>query len=90
MIPWLTRPPTPEEVEAHSKAHRATGPDDDAPWGYWLRDDGAARLVLLSADEHGVWLSDGDLLTERRCSGARWLPCTAEGLAVCLLPKEGA
>ncbi len=91
MIPWLTRLPTPEEVAAHAKAH-PVGPVDFQR-GLWLR-----------APEHAIgWARPADLrvlsvIAERHISGdyrpgdtatARWLPCTAEGIPVCLLAFLG-
>lgn len=96
MIPWLTRLPTADEVRAHARSHRVnidrrtewTPSDNPDGWGMWLANDGDPFLTLLLADVDSVWLPDGDMLTERRCPGAKWLPCTAEGIPVCLLPKK--
>lgn len=78
-IPWLTHPPTAEEVAAHAKAH---------PFMTW---HGACGL-WLRFNEHGpdivrLWVGSprcGDyaVVSDR----FRWLPCTAEGIPVYLLP----
>lgn len=83
-IPWLTRPPTAEEVAAHAKAYPVFGTR-----GLWLWAPPQpydfvmpASLRMLEVID-GKWIA-GDREKDDR-AGARWLPCTAEGIPVCFL-----
>lgn len=84
-IPWLTRLPTPEEVAEHAKAHPV-----DEQFGLWLYrvDDWHAITVLLGVELGSVVNISFNAPDED--PGARWLPCTAEGIPVCLAPAEPA
>lgn len=83
---WLERLPTPAEVAAHAQAHPSRWFDEErSGFGAWLCMSDTPTLVRLRAGDDGhVWLDDGDELTETRCPGARWRPCTAEGLTLAL------
>ena len=80
-IPWLTRLPTPEEVAAHARVHPAS---PDSLFGLWLQECPgwfpSLRLVMVGGN--------GQVEGLRAACGARFLPCTAEGIPVCFL--EGA
>lgn len=83
-IPWLTRPPTAEEVAAHARAY----PRARRSCGTWIRRVGSDMpffVVLASDGEVLYW--DGIKWDGTDSKDARWLPCTAEGIPVCLLPK---
>ena len=92
-IPWLTKPPTFEQVKAHAAAHPARGYDA----GMWLVVPvaGAAfpRIVAMTANRTPdrvewlnttgpVWVDLHNGLT--RLDGLRWLPCTADGVPVAM------
>lgn len=80
-IPWLSRPPTAEEVAAHAKAYPLS--PSRAPTGRWLfvRDDGVAYFVMLMVGLRPEVLREYE-------QGARWLPCTAEGIPVCFVDRN--
>lgn len=81
-IPWLTRPPTAEEVAAHAKAYPILG--NDGVWLYVpprhaILGPRRPQLRLLHATAGAVWTTGGSAEEEQ---DARWLPCAAEGIPV--------
>lgn len=86
-IPWLTRPPTAEEVAAHAKAYPIAGYDGT---GLWLCNSvSGASLFLLCVECGVVYMADRSFPIGAR-GGITWLPCTADGIPVCLLPAMAA
>lgn len=94
-IPWLHRPPTPEEVAAHAAAvpsHlNARRASKQVMYGLWLRSIPglAASLEDLGTtnNKQRVYDSIGCPVSPEDAGirGARFLPCTADGIPVCLL-----
>lgn len=80
-IPWLTRPPTAEEVAAHAKAYpvlECHGLWLYVPPRHAILGPRPARTVLLHTVSGAVLSDTGYELVD-----ARWLPCTAEGIPLC-------
>ena len=88
-IPWLTRPPTAEEVAAHAKAYPAPRKHEFCEPGEWLviTEYGPAFVRLHVADDRWDSADDGTRMGFLRIPTdiIRWLPCTAEGIPVCFV-----
>lgn len=86
-IPWLTRPPTAEEVAAHAKAYPVAAYEAT---GLWLcQGASGARLFLLRVEFNAVYMADRPFPIGTG-GGNCWLPLTAEGIPLCLLAAMAA
>ena len=90
-IPWLTEPPTFEQVKAHATAH----PCRDYSAGLWLIVPvvtGALPHVMAMTvdDKRGCVMCLNDRVWfdlhngHSNLTGLRWLPCTADGVPVAM------
>lgn len=89
-LPWIQGLPTPEQVTAHAARFPLRGGRN--AYGLWLqhrRDrtrDVDVTFLPMHSDGGQIFDGDGYRLLPHRRADARYLPCTPEGIPVCLLP----